>query len=121
MAPSIGDRMLEKTGQHRSCLERQMFGYLKALGLEEGIDFHEQYPFGHYVLDFAFIQSRNPFKGLDIETDGMIWHMSAKQRQRDGYRTYKLMKSGWIVERFKENFTKEQVQEVLTKHGVLPG
>ena len=97
-----------------------MFGYLVDLGFKPKIDFYEQYPFGHYVLDFAFIHSRKPFHGLDIETDGMKWHSEPKQRSRDGYRTYKLIKGGWLVERFGETFTIEDVAAVLEKHGVKP-
>lgn len=105
---------------YRTCLEKQMYGYLASLGLVSGEDYYEQYPFGCYVLDFAFIQSRKPFQGVDIETDGFLWHSSAQQRQRDGYRTYKLMKGGWIVERFGEEFTVEDVAKVLEKHGIKP-
>lgn len=97
-----------------------MHGYLISLGLVEKEDFYEQYPFGHYLLDFAFVTSRNPFHGLDIETDGILWHSSAKQRSRDGYRTYKLMKAGWLVERFGESFTISDVKVILQKHGILP-
>jgi very-short-patch-repair endonuclease len=97
-----------------------MFGYLYELGFESGVDFYEQYPFGAYVLDFAFIQSRKPFHGLDVETDGVMFHSSAKQRQRDGYRTYKLMKGGWLVERFGETFSVKDVATVLEKHGINP-
>jgi very-short-patch-repair endonuclease len=97
-----------------------MFGYLTTLGYESGIDFYEQFPSGNYVLDFAFVTSRKPFHGLDIETDGLLWHSSGKQRQRDGYRTYKLMKVGWLVERFGETFSIEDVAAVLEKHGIKP-
>jgi very-short-patch-repair endonuclease len=97
-----------------------MFGYLTTLGFESGVDFYEQYPFSNYVLDFAFVASRKPFHGLDIETDGVMWHSSAKQRQRDGYRTYKLMKGGWLVERFGETFSIEDVATTLDKHGIKP-
>ena len=105
---------------YRTCLEKQMFGYLTNLGFESGIDYYEQYPVGSYVLDFAFVQSRRPPRGVDIETDGVMWHSSAKQRQRDGYRTYKLHKAGWITERFGEVFTCEDVAAVLEKHGLKP-
>jgi very-short-patch-repair endonuclease len=97
-----------------------MFGYLTELGFVKGVDFYEQYPFGNYVLDFAFIKSRKPFRGLDIETDGEKWHSSSKQRQRDGYRTYKLHKAGWLTERFGETFTIQEVQETLNKHSIQP-
>jgi very-short-patch-repair endonuclease len=97
-----------------------MFGYLTELGFVSGVDYYEQYPFGNYVLDFAFITSRKPFHGVDIETDGILWHSSAQQRKKDGYRTYKLMKGGWLVERFGETFTIQEVQDVLTKHGIKP-
>jgi very-short-patch-repair endonuclease len=107
-------------GIYRTCLERQMHGYLTQLGLVSGIDFYEQYPFGSYLLDFAFIKSRRPFRGIDIETDGVMWHSSSKQRQRDGYRTYKLLKGGWITERFGEVFTIEEVKAILIKHDLLP-
>lgn len=105
---------------YRTCLERQMYGYLTELGFVSGVDFYEQYPFGSYLLDFAFIKSRSPFRGIDIETDGVVWHSSSKQRQRDGYRTYKLLKGGWITERFGEVFSSDDVAAVLKKHGVEP-
>lgn len=103
---------------YRTCLERQMYGYLTELGFVSGVDYYEQYPFSSYVLDFAFIQSRSPRRGLDIEVDGLKWHSSPQQRKRDGYRTYKLIKSGWLVERFGETFTIEDVIAVLAKHNV---
>ena len=112
--------MLEKNGQHRSCLERHMFGYLTELGYIANVDYYEQYPFGNYVLDFAFIQSRNPLRGVDIEVDGLLWHSSEQQKRKDNYRTYKLLKGGWITERFGETFTKEDVAAVLKKHGITP-
>jgi very-short-patch-repair endonuclease len=105
---------------YRTCLEKQMFGYLTELGLVKNEDYYEQYPVGSYVLDFAFIQSRKPFRGIDIETDGILWHSSAQQRQRDGYRTYKLMKGGWLIERFGETFTVDEVKDILIKHNLLP-
>lgn len=104
---------------HRTCLEKQMYGFLVDLGLKKDEDFYEQYPFGNYVLDFAFIKSRRPFRGLDIETDGLRFHSSSEKRRSDGYRTYKLMHSGWLVERFGETFTREDVEAVLKKHGIL--
>jgi very-short-patch-repair endonuclease len=97
-----------------------MHGYLTSLGFESGIDFYEQYPFGHYVLDFAFIQSRKPFRGLDVETDGLLWHSSEQQKRKDNYRNYKLLKGGWVTERFGETFTVENVATVLLKHGIKP-
>ena len=112
--------MLERVGLHKTCLEKQMYGYLLELGLVKGIDFYEQYPFGCYVLDFAFVRQRKPFRGLDIETDGLKWHSAPAKRKSDGYRTYKLMKAGWLVERFGEAFTIEEVRDVLVKHDILP-
>jgi very-short-patch-repair endonuclease len=111
---------LVKSGSHKTCLEKQMHGYLTVLGFEQNVDYYEQYSYGHYVLDFAFIQSRRPFHGLDIETDGVMFHSSTDQRKRDGYRTYKLMKGGWLVERFGETFSIEDVAAVLEKHGIEP-
>jgi len=105
---------------YRTCLEKQMYGYLSELGFVSGVDFYEQYPFGSYVLDFAFVQSRKPFHGIDVETDGVMFHSSAEQRKRDGYRTYKLMKGGWLVERFGETFSIEDVATVLGKHNIEP-
>jgi very-short-patch-repair endonuclease len=104
---------------YRTCLEKQMYGYLTELGLVKDEDYYEQYPFGNYVLDFAFIQSRKPFRGVDIETDGIMWHSSGEQRKRDGYRTYKLMKAGWLVERFGESFSIKEVEQVLIKHNLI--
>lgn len=97
-----------------------MYGYLVELGYIPKVDFYEQYPFGCYVLDFAFIQSRKPFRGIDIETDGILFHSSEQQRKRDNYRNYKLLKGGWITERFGESFTIEQVETVLDNHGIKP-
>jgi very-short-patch-repair endonuclease len=97
-----------------------MYGFLTDLGFVSGVDYYEQYPFGCYVLDFAFVQSRRPFHGVDIETDGMLFHSSPQQRKRDGYRTYKLHKGGWLTERFGETFSIENVQIVLDKHGLKP-
>ena len=97
-----------------------MYGYLTALGFESGVDFYEQYPFGSYLLDFAFITSRRPFHGLDVETDGLLWHSSAQQKKKDSYRNYKLLKGGWITQRFGETFSIEDVATVLNKHGIKP-
>jgi very-short-patch-repair endonuclease len=108
----------EKVGQHRTCLEKQMIEFLTDLGFKSGSDFYEQLPVGNYVLDFAFIFSRNPTRGLDIETDGAPWHSTGRQRSRDGFRTHKLKLRGFAVERFGENFTKEEVKSVLLKYGL---
>jgi len=108
-----------RTGEHRTCLEKKMYGYLVELGLEPDFDFYEQYPEHGFLLDFAFIKQRKPFRGLDIETDGAKWHGTSEARQRDGYRTYLLMKMGWKVERFGEEFSLDQVKEVLKKHEIL--
>ena len=97
-----------------------MFGFLTELGYIKGVDFYEQYPFSNYVLDFAFIQSRKAFHGIDIETDGVMWHSSTQQKKRDNYRNYKLLKGGWITERFGETFSVENVASVLEKHGIKP-
>ena len=97
-----------------------MYGYLTSLGFESGVDFYEQYPFGSYVLDFAFIVSRNPFHGIDIETDGLVWHSSEQSKKRDNYRNYKLLKGGWITERFGETFTIDDVEQILKKHSISP-
>lgn len=104
---------------YRTCLEKQMFGYLTELGLILNRDYYEQHPFGNYVLDFAFIHSRKPFRGLDIETDGFKWHSTPQQRKKDGYRTYKLTQGGWQIERFGETFSLDDVRAVLIKHNVL--
>jgi very-short-patch-repair endonuclease len=97
-----------------------MYGYLTELGFESGVDYYEQYPFGSYVLDFAFVQSRKPFHGVDIETDGLPWHSDEKQKKRDNYRNYKLLKGGFVTVRFGENFSLEDVQRVLEQHKIKP-
>jgi very-short-patch-repair endonuclease len=96
-----------------------MYGYLTELGLISGSDFYEQYSYRNYILDFAFIHSRNPFRGLDLETDGIMWHSSPDQRKKDGYRTYKLLKGGWQIERVGESFTLSVVESILKKHEIL--
>lgn len=105
---------------YRTCLERQMYGYLIELGFESGTDFYEQYPFGSYVLDFAFVTSRKPFRGIDFETDGIQWHSDPKQKKRDLYRNYKLLKGGWQIERFGETFSLKDVKGALDKYGLKP-
>jgi len=113
--------MIEKVGSLRTCLEKQMYGYLTEMGVVKNIDYYEQYPFGGRVLVFAFILQRNPvLRGVDFEVDGVPWHSSPEQRKRDGFRTYKLMKAGWLIERFGESFNKDEVQTILTKHGIKP-
>ena len=97
-----------------------MYGISHIIGFQSGVDYYEQYPFGSYVLDFAFVQSRKPFRGVDIETDGLPWHSDEKQKKRDNYRNYKLLKGGWITERFGETFFVEDVATVLNKHGIKP-
>jgi very-short-patch-repair endonuclease len=97
-----------------------MFGYLTELGFVSGIDYYEQYPLGVYLIDFAFIKSRNPFEGVAIETDGLMWHSTAQQKKKDNYRNYKLLKSGFVTERFGETFTVSDVQMILEKHGIQP-
>ena len=96
-----------------------MFGYLTELGFVSGTDYYEQYPFGSYVLDFAFVHSRKPFRGLDLETDGIHFHSSPAQRKKDGYRTYKLLQGGWQIERVGETFSIENVKEILGKHNLI--
>jgi very-short-patch-repair endonuclease len=114
------ERILESNGEHRTCLEKQMHGYLTELGFVNRVDFYEQYPSGRYILDFAFVISRNPFKGVDLEVDGAKWHNSPEQRRRDGFRTHTLKQKGWTVLRFGETFTIEQVKEALVCNGILP-
>ncbi|MDD4439766.1 MAG: hypothetical protein PHS04_17290 [Tissierellia bacterium] len=121
LSKSLFVKMLEKVGSHRTCLEKQMFGCLTELGYVKYCDYYEQYPFGGRVLDFAFIMQRKPvLRGVDLEVDGIPWHSSPEQRKRDGFRTYKLMKAGWIIERFGEMFNKDEVQLVLDKYGIKP-
>lgn len=121
LSKSLFVKMLEKVGSHRTCLEKQMYGYLTELGYIKDVDYYEQYSFKGRVLDFAFIIQRNPvFRGLDIEVDGVPWHSSPEQRKRDGYRSYKLIKEGWMVERFGEMFNKDEIQQILDKYRIKP-
>lgn len=113
--------MIERVGSHRTCLEKQMYGYLTELGYVKDVDFYEQLPVGGRLLDFAFPIQRTPmFRGLAIEVDGVPWHSSPEQRKRDGFRTFKLSKIGWSVERFGESFNKNEVQPILDKYGIKP-
>lgn len=104
---------------YRTCLEKQCYGYLCEIGLVSGVDFYEQYPASGFVLDFAFIKSYKPFIGVDLEVDGVKWHYSPKQRQKDGFRTHKLQLKGWSVERLGEIFTISDVENILVKHNLL--
>ena len=53
------------------------------------------HPFGGYVLDFAFLESK-----LDVEIDGWAHHSDPEKFRRDRQRQNKLILMGWRVLRF---------------------
>ena len=98
--------MSERGFNHRTSLEERMFGYLTQMGIE----FTEQYPTrSGFLLDFAILD-----KKIAIETDGNPWHTSRQQKTRDRFRDYMLKREGWIVIRFGEIFTLDDVKKKLT-------
>lgn len=97
---------------HRTCLERQMAGYLKEIGL----DFTEQYPLRNgSVLDFVVQMRRQDgtLFNLNIETDGSQWHHTTMQRKRDLMRDKTTRALGLEVVRFREGFNLHMVYGTL--------
>jgi very-short-patch-repair endonuclease len=107
---------------YRTCLEKQMAGYLKAIGLE----FAEQYSLrSGSVLDFL-VQFKKPDGttfSVDVETDGSNWHHTTSQRQRDIMRDKTTRAMGIEVVRFREGFNCHQVYgtlvQVARRNGVV--
>jgi very-short-patch-repair endonuclease len=109
----------------RSCLERQMAGYLTAMG----IPFSEQHSnrLG-FVIDFLLKLPRadGTTTPLDLEVDGSNWHSSPAQRRRDAFRDHRMRAAGYAVLRVREPFTAHfvegEIREVARRHGCLwPG
>jgi very-short-patch-repair endonuclease len=107
---------------HRTCLEKQMAGYLKEIGL----DFEEQYSLRTgSILDFV-VQFKRPDGSLfsiDVETDGSEWHHTKSQRLRDLMRDKNTRSLGIEVVRFREGFNMHQVYgtllQVARRNGVV--
>ena len=107
---------------HRTCLEKQMAGYLK----EMQFDFTEQYPLrSGSVLDFVvqFKRSDGSLFSIDVETDGSEWHHTKSQRMRDLMRDKNTRALGLEVVRFREGFSMHQVYgnllQVARRNGIV--
>ena len=107
---------------HRTCLEKQMAGYL----IEIGLNFEEQYALrSGSVLDFIvqFKRHDGTAFSIDIETDGSKWHHTTSQRQRDLMRDKTTRSMGIEVIRFKEGFNGHMVYgtilQVARRNGVV--
>ena len=108
--------------EHRTCLEKQMYGYLK----EMKFDFSDQYPLRTgSVLDFV-VQFKRPdgsTLSIDVETDGSEWHHTKSQRMRDLMRDKDTRALGLEVVRFREGFNMHQVYgkllQVARRNGVV--
>jgi very-short-patch-repair endonuclease len=99
----------------RTCLEERMFTYLSQLG----IPFFEQYPTrSGFIVDFLILVKSKGGKTIGIETDGSNWHSSWRQRRKDRFRDRLLGDDGWIIIRFGETFTLEDVKAELKPLGV---
>lgn len=59
-----------------------------------------QYQVGNYFLDFAYLDQNGFGFKIAIELDGVRYHSSYSQRQKDYERERYLVKRGWIVVRF---------------------
>lgn len=89
-----------------------MFNILSSLGYE----FYEQFPVrSGFIIDFAIIITRDPFKAIGIETDGNRWHLTTRGVHRDGIRDEILGRAGWRILRFGEKFTKDEVKTRIEK------
>ena len=114
----------ETVGTHRTCLERQMHGYLKSFGFVQGRDFDEQYstPNGR-VLDFILQLRRKDgtILSIDIETDGTPWHSSKVQMNKDAHRDRSMRSIGYTVVRFREPLdrmiTYKRLRDAAQKNG----
>lgn len=106
---------------HRTCLEKQMYGYLSKIGF----DFEEQYSLRNgSILDFI-VQLKSDdgsLVSINIETDGSKWHHTTSQRQRDLMRDKNTRSLGIEVLRFREGFNGHTVygaiQQVARRNNV---
>jgi hypothetical protein len=58
-------------------------------------------------MDFAY-----PAIGIDLESDGTIWHSDEESKQRDAERDKKLASLGWRVIRFTEDAINQHIDKV---------
>ncbi len=65
---------------------------LNAAGIQHAFHFPHR---SGYILDFAW-----PAAKLCVEVDGHPRHFNRRGKSRDGFRTYRLHRDGWIVMRF---------------------
>ena len=97
---------------HRSCLEVQMFGLLKEIGVE----FAEQVPLRTgFVPDFIVTLYRpdgSKFE-IDVETDGSQFHSTKNKRLADLMRDKSMRAIGLEVLRFREGFNLHQIYGAL--------
>lgn len=106
---------LDKVQEYRTCLEERMYTILSELN----ISFVEQHPTREgFVVDFAIFLNNRQTK-IAIEVDGLIWHSSKQATRKDRFKDYKLRKDGWIVIRFGESFTKEDVYAQLLEMKII--
>lgn len=97
---------------HRTCLEKQMAGYLT----EMKFDFVEQYALRTgSILDFIvqLKQEDGSTFSINVETDGSEWHHTKTQRTKDIMRDKNTRSLGIEVVRFREGFNMHQVYGTL--------
>jgi very-short-patch-repair endonuclease len=102
-------------------IEERMKNVLSSLTQEYDFTVRPQYPTkAGFVLDFALFGQVLDGQDIavDLEVDGLLWHSKPRKRRKDGYRTKILKTQGWVVKRFPETFTSEDV-EVFIK-GTFP-
>lgn len=97
-------------------LERKMENILSSLSL----DFVEQVSTrSGFVIDFAIYLDDSRERKIAIETDGSNWHNTPQAKKRDRFRDMILRKEGWVVIRFGEEFTTEDVSQRLHETGLM--
>jgi len=77
---------------------------------DAGIRFESQYPYFHYIMDFAI-----PDRKVSIECDGNYWHSFPEAIVRDKKRDTYLKRHGWTVLRFSETEIYKDINSCIAR------
>ncbi|MGQ0573053.1 MAG: endonuclease domain-containing protein [Pseudonocardia sp.] len=75
-----------------SAAERVLVAALREAGITGWVLGH---PFGHYVLDLAFVRER-----VAVEVDGWAWHADVERFRTDRRKGNAVTAAGWVLLRF---------------------
>lgn len=68
---------------------------------------------GPYEMDLAFLNIIEP-GGIDFEIDGIHWHKTPEQLEKDSKRDMVLKANGWVVVRIKDSFLYSKLVPLLS-------